>query len=177
MRALARRAAPTSFDGTLEVFEAIGFRVVERNGLVARLDPVDGGPALAARLTGGGRVFGGTFDLEVATAEPLLPPTGGLVGRGRGVVRMGGVGFRARRGDAEGAALAARLDADELLQDALRRVDFDSVRVEPDGRPVVRHVGGSVVWILFPPLVRRVPITPEQLQATIDSLRAFSGAA
>jgi hypothetical protein len=176
MRALARRAAPASFARTLEIFESAGFRVASREGLAARLEPRDGVPALSARLTGEGRIFGGNLGLEVSTAEPVLPATRGLSARGRGLVRLARVGFRARRGDHAGQALARRLDADKGLQRALAAVDFEVVRVEPDGRPVVRHLGGSVVWVLFPPVVRRVPINVAQVRATVAALRAFSEA-
>ena len=46
--------------------------------------------------------------------------------------------------------------------------------MEPDGRPVIRHLGGSVVWVLFPPLVKRVPLVPEQIEATLAALEAFA---
>ena len=46
--------------------------------------------------------------------------------------------------------------------------------MEPDGRPVIRHLGGSVVWVLFPPLVKRVPLVPEQVNATLAALEAFA---
>ena len=51
---------------------------------------------------------------------------------------------------------------------------FERIRVEPDGRPVIRHMGGSVVWMLIPPLARGVPLVPEQARASVDALRAFS---
>ena len=59
------------------------------------------------------------------------------------------------------------------LADRLSAVHFEAIRVEPDGRPVIRHLGGSVVWILFPPLVRRIPFVDEQARATVEALRAF----
>jgi hypothetical protein len=55
-------------------------------------------------------------------------------------------------------------------------VHFERIRVEPDGRPVIRHFGGSVVWVLFPPLVKRVPFVPEQVEATLAALGAFAAA-
>jgi hypothetical protein len=106
----------------------------------------------------------------------VLPPTRGLSARGKGVVRTKGVRFRAKRGDATGEQLAQRLGADAKLAAALGQVHFEEIRVEPDGRPVIRHLGGSVVWILFPPLVRRIPFVPEQARATLDALDAFAAA-
>ena len=51
---------------------------------------------------------------------------------------------------------------------------FERIRVEPDGRPVIRHMGGSVVWMLFPPLVRPVPLIAEQRRAAVEALEAFA---
>jgi hypothetical protein len=54
------------------------------------------------------------------------------------------------------------------------RVHFEAIRIEPDGRAVIRHMGGSVVWMLFPPLVRPVPLVDEQARATLEALDAFA---
>jgi hypothetical protein len=89
---------------------------------------------------------------------------------------MRGVRFRARRGDAAGEQLATRLGADTALAEALAKVHFEEIRVEPDGRPVIRHLGGSVVWVLFPPIVKRVPLVPEQVDATLTAMKAFAAA-
>jgi hypothetical protein len=128
------------------------------------------------QLTRDGRIFGGNYGLELSTEEPVLPPTRGLSARGKGVVKMQGVKFRAKRGDAAGERLAERLGSDARLAELLGRVHFERIRVDPDGRPVIRHLGGSVVWILFPPLVRRVPLVPEQIDATLAALEAFRAA-
>jgi hypothetical protein len=106
----------------------------------------------------------------------VLPVTEGLRSRARGVVRHGGVSFRARSRDERGKRLAVALDGDERLQAALARVHFDRVRVEPDGSPVIRHMGGSVVWMLFPPLVRPIPLVEEQARETLGALEAFAAA-
>ena len=135
-----------------------------------------GGPPLRLQLTRDGRIFGGNYGLELSTEEPVLPPTRGLSARGKGVVKMQGVKFRAKRGDAAGAQLAERLGSDARLGELLGRVHFERIRVEPDGRPVIRHLGGSVVWVLFPPLVKRVPLVPEQVDATLAALEAFAAA-
>ena len=89
---------------------------------------------------------------------------------------MQGVRFRAKRGDEAGGRLAEQLGADVRLGELLGRVHFERIRVEPDGRPVIRHMGGSVVWVLFPPLVKRVPLVPEQVDATLAALEAFAAA-
>ena len=123
-----------------------------------------------------GRVFGGDYALEVSTDEPVLPPSGGLSARGRGVVKMRGVRFRAKRGDETGRRLAHELASNQALGEKLSRVHFERIRVDPDGRPVIRHLGGSVVWVLFPPLVRRIPLVPEQVEATLAALEAFRAA-
>jgi hypothetical protein len=89
---------------------------------------------------------------------------------------MKGVRFRAKRGDAAGERLATRLGADAALAETLGKVHFEEIRVEPDGRPVIRHLGGSVVWVLFPPLIRRIPLVPEQVSATLAAIEAFAAA-
>ena len=124
----------------------------------------------------GGRIFGGNYALELSTDQPVLPRTLGLSARGKGVVKIQGVRFRARRGDPAGEQLAEQLSSDARLGEQLGRVHFEQIRVDPDGRPVIRHMGGSVVWILFPPLIRRVPIVPEQVEATLAALDAFAAA-
>jgi Protein of unknown function (DUF3156) len=169
----ARGRAARAFGEVLEGFERDGF-TAERDGFSARLSR-DGGPALRARLVARGRVFGGTFALEVLTDEPVLPASRGLRGRPRGVVKLGGVDFRSRGHDEDGRLLGARLERSETLQRCLSAVHFERLYVEPEGRPVIRHMGGSTVWILFPPLVRPVPLVPEQRRATIEALEAFAG--
>jgi hypothetical protein len=108
-----------------------------------------------------GRIFGGNYGLEISTDEPVLPPTRGLKARGKGVVKMKGVRFRAKRGDAAGEQLAARLGADAALGEALGKVHFEEIRV---------------VWVLFPPIVKRVPLVPEQVSATLAAIEAFAAA-
>jgi hypothetical protein len=86
---------------------------------------------------------------------------------------MTAVRFRARSGDAAGAALATALGEDLALREALTAVHFESVRVTPDGRPVIRHLGGSLVWVLLPPVTRATPLVPEQARAAAAALEAF----
>lgn len=170
----ARAAAGQALARDVEVFERLGYRRGEKAGpLAVRLDPPDGERPLVVRIAPEGRIFGGSYALELSTAEPVVPGSRGLSARGRGLVRLSRVAFRARRGDAAGEALARRLDADPRLQEALAAVHFERVRVEPDGRAVVRHMGGSVVWVLFPPVVRPIPLTAEQARATVRALDAF----
>jgi hypothetical protein len=172
----ARAAADRALEDNVAAFERVGARVVARTGPdEARLVAGDAVP-FSIRMRGRGRVFGGAYALEAATTEPVLPATRGLRARGRGVVRLRRVAFGSRRGDVDGAALARRLEADRALQEALAAVHFERIRVEPDGRPVVRHMGGSVVWVLFPPLVRPVPFVDEQARATLVALEAFARA-
>ena len=113
--------------------------------LEARLTSPTGGVPIRLELTRDGRIFGGNYGLELSTREPVLPPTGGLSARGKGVVKMQGVRFRAKRGDEAGRRLAQQLGADARLGELLGRVHFERIRVHPDGRPVIRHMGGSVV--------------------------------
>ncbi|MGH3041695.1 MAG: DUF3156 family protein [Gaiellaceae bacterium] len=154
-----------------------GYTQVERiSPLWARLRSPDGRPPVRLQLTRDGRIFGGNYGLELSTEEPVLPPTRGLSARGKGVVKMQGVRFRAKRGDAAGEQLAERLSSDARLGELLGRVHFERIRVEPDGRPVIRHLGGSVVWVLFPPLVKRVPLVREQVDATLTALEGFAAA-
>jgi hypothetical protein len=172
----AQRRAGAVLSQDVEAFGRLGYREVGRRGpLEARL-VADGRPALrlALRPTGG-RIFGGTFALEIATDEPVLPRTRGISARGIGAVRLRGFTFRARGGDDDGRRLAERLTSDRLLTLALSRVHFELIRVDPAGRAVIRHMGGSLVWLLFPPLARPIPIVPEQIEATVSALEAFSG--
>ena len=170
----AQAAAAKTLERNVEVFEGEGYRRTPWNGsLEARLER-PGGRSLRLRMARAGRVFGGSYALEVAPAEPVLPATRGLAARGRGVVRLSRVAFRPRRRDSEGRRLARQLDDDAALQRALADVHFELVRVDPDGRPVIRHMGGSVVWVLFPPLVRPVPLVPEQARATARALETFA---
>jgi hypothetical protein len=172
---IARGRAESTLRSDVEVFEGIGYRGVDDvSGLSARLSASCDGIDLVLRMTREGRIFGGNYGLEITSAEPLLPATRGLRARGRGLVRMSGVRFRARRGDLEGAGLAERLSGDPLLADAFREVHFERLSVDPDGRPVIRHMGGSVVWLLFPPLVRGTPLIPEQARATVAAFEAMS---
>lgn len=170
----ARAAAAQALARNVEVFGAAGYRLAARDGSLAAVLEGDDGQRLVLRMAPAGRVFGGSYALEVAPGDPPLPPTGGLAARGRGVVRLSRVAFRARGRDSAGGRLAERLEGDAALQRALAEVHFERVRVDPDGRPVVRHMGGSVVWALFPPVVRPVPLVPEQARATIRALDAFS---
>jgi Protein of unknown function (DUF3156) len=165
-----------ALDDAVESLGAAGYTDVERlSPLEARLSSPTGGVPVRLELTRDGRIFGGSYGLELATAEPVLPPTRGLSARGRGVVKMQGVRFRAKRSDEPGRRLAEQLGADARLNELLGRVHFERIRVEPDGRPVIRHLGGSVVWVLFPPLVKRVPLVPGQVDATLAALEAFAG--
>ena len=115
-----------------------------------------GGESLGLGMAKDGRVFGGTYALEISTGKSVLPATRGVSARGRGVVKLEGIAFRARRGDEPGRRLAERLAADTDLVDKLKTVHFERIRVDPDGRAVIRHLGGSLVWIAFPPVVWRV---------------------
>ena len=162
-----------------EEFERLGYRAGEGDSprSVALTAPGERRD-LVLRLRPEGRVFGGNWGLEVSTAEPVLPATArGLAARGRGVVKMQGVRFRARRGGDESASrLAAALSADAALGEALGRVDFERVTVEPDGRPAIRHLGGSVVWLLLPPVVRSTPLPEGQPEAIVAALEEFGRA-
>jgi Protein of unknown function (DUF3156) len=177
-RLSARRAAAVLASDT-EAFERLGYRA--RDGVSAHsvaLTAPRGRGDLALHLRPEGRIFGGNWGLEVSTAEPVLPATArGLAARGRGVVRMQGVRFRARRGDDESAShLAAALSADAALGEALGRVHFERVTVEPDGRVTIRHLGGSVVWLLLPPVVRTTPLPGGQPEAMAAALEEFARA-
>jgi hypothetical protein len=173
VRGRARSAAARGLADVLATYERLGYRASERRHLDARLDRLGRKP-LRVSLAPAGRIFGGSFALEVATAEPVLPPTRGLSARGLGVVRLKSVAFRAGRDDEPGTELAGRLSRDAFLRERLAAVHFERIRVEPDGRPVIRHMGGSVVWVLFPPIVRAVPLVLEQARATADALEAFA---
>jgi Protein of unknown function (DUF3156) len=164
----------------IEAFEQAGCRLVERRGPhEAVLEAPAGGGRLVLRLARVGRIFGGNWGMEVSTEEPLLPETPtGLAARGRGVVKQQGVRFRARgRGDDAAARLAEALTADDELGEALGRVHFERVWVRRDGRPVIRHLGGSVVWVAFPPIVRGTPLPEGQPQAILRALKALRAAA
>jgi hypothetical protein len=163
----------------VEAFERAGCRLLERRGeLEAVLSaPRDGG-RIVVRLTRVGRIFGGNWGLEVTSEEQLLPETqSGLAARGRGVVKQQGVRFRPRRGGDEAAArMAEALSADSNLGEALGRVHFERLWVRRDGRPVIRHLGGSVVWVAFPPIIRSTPLPPGQPEELLRALEAFRAA-
>jgi hypothetical protein len=173
----ARRAAGV-LKSDIEAFERLGYRPREGDSAYSRvLAAPEGGRDLALRLQDEGRVFGGNWGLELSTAEPVLPATSrGLSARGRGVVRMQGVKFRARRGDEAASRLAADLSADAELGKALGEVHFERLAVEPDGRPVIRHMGGSVVWVLIPPVLRSTPLPAGQPEAMVRALDEFARA-
>jgi hypothetical protein len=65
----------------MAVFERLGY------GALARSNPLEaclegkGKVPLRLRLIQRGRIFGGAYVLETATAEPVLPPTRGLAAR------------------------------------------------------------------------------------------------
>jgi hypothetical protein len=174
----ARTRAARLLDDIVQSFGTLGYRETFRPGpLEAHVDRPRGLP-LTLRFVGRGRVFGGQIVLEVATGKPVLPVSSrGVVAQPRGAVKLRGFSFRASdHGDVAGAAMAERLSNDARLAEALARVHFERVRVDPDGSPVIRQIGGSVVWMLFPPLVRPVPLVPEQAKATVEALEAFAAA-
>jgi hypothetical protein len=164
-----------SLDDVIELLGQAGYSESERlNPLEARLRSASGLSAVHLQMSQEGKIFGGNYALELSTDEPVLPPTRGLSARGKGLVRMRGVRFRARRGDRAGRQLAERLGSDSRLAERLSRVHFERTRVDPDGRPVIRHLGGSVVWVLFPPLVKQIPLVRDQVDATLAALEAFA---
>ena len=177
MRALTARRAEAALRSDVEVFGKLGYVPLESSGpLEAQL--TGPGRDLVLRLGREGRFFGGNWGLEVSTAEAVLPPTErGLTARGQGVVTMRGVRFRARgRGDERALQMAEALSADERLGAALGGVDFERLFVRADGSPVIRHLGGSVVWVLFPPIVRATPLPLEQARAVVVALEALADA-
>jgi hypothetical protein len=176
VRGRARATAVRTLAANVELFERAGYRVAATGAFERRLER-DGVQPLLLRMAADGRIFGGSFALEIASGDPVLPTTRGLAGRPRGALRLRAVAFRPRRGDEEGARLARRLVGDERLQRALADVHFERIRVEPDGRPAIRHMGGSVVWVLFPPVVRAVPFPPAQVRPVVRALDAFAEAA
>jgi hypothetical protein len=175
VRRIAARRAAALLDADVEAFERAGCRRLERRSRFETvIDAPRAGP-LVVRVDPEGRYFGGNWALEVSTATPVVAPTPhGLSARGRGVVRQQGVSFRARRtSDPAAVALAAALGADPGLGEALGRVHFERVSVRPDGCAAIRHLGGSVVWVLFPPVVRATPLPDGQPAAMIAALEAF----
>ena len=180
MRRLSTRRAAAALASDREEFERLGYRADDGD---APYSVALAGPGqrrdLVLRLVPEGRIFGGNWGLVLSTAEPVLPPTvGGLSARGRGIVKMQGVRFRARRGGRESdSRVAAALSADSELGEALGRVHFERITVDPDGRPAIRHLGGSVVWVLFPPVVRATPLPDGQPEALVAALEEFARAA
>lgn len=167
--------AERALDEDVAMFGRLGCELVDRPApLHARMTADDRTP-FDVRLIQDGRFFGGTYSLEVTTAEPVLPACGGLTARACGVVRTQGVRFRGR--DAAGRELAAALDRDGALQRELAGLHFERVFVRPDGTPGIRHLGGSLVWVLLPPVIRATPLVEEQAAALLRALRAFAAAA
>ena len=180
MRRLSARRAAAVFASDREAFERLGYRARDLDSPYSvTLTAPRGRRDLVLRLVPEGRIFGGNWGLELSTAEPVLPSTArGLAARGRGMVKMHGVRFRARRGGEEAdSRLAAGLSADAELGEALARVHFDRITVDADGRPAIRHLGGSVVWVLFPPVVRSTPLPDGQPEALMTALEEFARAA
>src|SRR5215212_8055401 len=164
MKALTGRRAERVLADDVEAFERLGYRPLERRSpLAVPLEAPAGAADLVVRLHREGRVFGGNLALEVTTAEPVLPAPGReLTARGQGVVKLRGVRFRARGGHPDASSLAA--------------AHFERVAVDADGRPVIRHMGGSIVWVMFPPIVRATPLPPGQPEAIVAALEAFTRA-
>jgi hypothetical protein len=178
LRRLSARRAAAVLTSDVEAFERLGYRPREGAAEYAReLAAPRGQRDLALRLHPEGRIFGGNWALELSTAEPVLPATPrGLSARGRGMVRMQGVRFRARGGDEGAARVAEALSADAALAEALGEVHFERLEVDPDGRPVIRHMGGSVVWFMLPPVARTTPLPAGQPEAMVRALDAFARA-
>jgi Protein of unknown function (DUF3156) len=178
MKALTGRRAERVLADDVEAFERLGYRPLERTSpLAVPLEAPAGAADLVVRLHREGRVFGGNLALEVTTAEPVLPAPGReLTARGQGVVKLRGVRFRARSGHPDASSLAEALSGDDALATALGEVHFERVAVDADGRPVIRHMGGSIVWVMFPPIVRATPLPPGQPEAIVAALEAFTRA-
>jgi len=172
MRGRARALAARTLRENVAVFRERGFLLELESGPLEATVRRDG-LALRLRMAPRGGIFGGSFALEIAAADAPLAASRGLVGRGRGLVRLSRLEFRPKRRDAEGRRLAARLEGDRRLQESLADVHFERISVDPAGRPAIRHMGGSVVWVLFPPLVRAVPLVPEQAEAAARAFEAF----
>ena len=170
----AKRRATRVLEQNVELFRAAGYPDTKSAGPLEVRLAGPGRVPLRLVMAQTGRVFGGNYALEVSTEDPVVEPSSGLTARGRGAVRLQGVAFRARRGDATGRRLAQALEADRQLVERLTQVHFEAIRVEPDGRAVIRHMGGSVVWFLFPPLVTGIPLVSEQVRATLAALEAFA---
>jgi len=178
VRGLRARRAAEVLKSDVEAFERLGYRPGDADSpdSVVLAAP-EGRRDLLLRLRPEGRVFGGNWALELSTAEPVLPATSrGLTARGRGIVRMQGMRFRARGGDEAASRLAAELSADAELGRTLGDVHYERLAVEPDGRPVIRHMGGSVVWLLIPPVARTTPLPAGQPEAMVRALDEFARA-
>jgi len=174
VRRSARAVASRLLKENVEALERAGYRVASDSPDFDVHLEAPSRPSVRARMLGTGRVFGGSYAFELSTAEPVLPKTEGLAGRGKGLVRLERVEFRARRGDAAGARVAALVNRDDPLQRALDDVHFERIAIEPDGRVAIRQMGGSVVWVLFPPVVRGIPLVEDQARATVAALDAFA---
>ena len=112
----------------------------------ARLSSPAGGVPIRLQLTRDGRIFGGNYGLELATREPVLRElaVSRREGRGEDAGRALWPSAETARPAVGGAARRGRPP-----RRAARPCPLQRIRVEPDGRPVIRHLGGSVVWVLF----------------------------
>ena len=157
------------------MFEGIGYRESgESTAGRVRMES-DAGPAIVLSFAGRGRIVGGSFALEIAAAEPICPATSGLERAWPRRRASSPASTSSRRAATRpGSSWPSVSNGSAPLQEALAAVHFERIRVEPDGRPVIRHMGGSVVWMLIPPLARGVPLVPEQARASVDALSAFS---
>jgi hypothetical protein len=175
MRRRARRRAGAVLARDIEAFGALGYRKTARRGdLGGRLEAEGREPLRLALVPTGGRIFGGAFAMEVSTSRRVLPESDGVTAKGQGMVKMQGIAFRPKGKDPRARHVADLLAGDAELASRIAEVHFEQVRVDPDGRPVIRHMGGSLVWLLFPPMARPVVISPEQVTATVRALDRFA---
>jgi hypothetical protein len=112
-------------------------------------------------------------DFEV---DPELAPSAPLTLRYAGTFAKGAPSFSAPDG---AGALRERLNADGKLMDTLAVQDLESMTLEPGPEPgTVRMrltpIGGSFVWMLFPPVKYAVKLPARHAQAMVDAVARLS---
>ena len=120
-----------------------------------------------------GKILGGNYALEISTDDPVLPRTRGLSARGKGLVRMRGVRFRAKRRDAAGRKLAERLGSDALLAERLSLVGLTVTSTPAGAATFTRYVASAPTFFTF----RVTVLTPARARIVTDGTLRAVGAA
>jgi len=125
------------------------------------------------------------FLMHIVSARFVMPVMGSEAGDARialthtGAWRRSGLNWRIRRGERTRLQpLLARLDADEILREALMALDFhifELVQDENGWRVETEPYGASEVVVRFPAMRRYIRLTREQAQYLVNALARLQG--